>query len=508
MESIHLSNQTSEDIEEGLINDIAQFTYDPEGYVDYAFPWDEKDSQLEGERLRAWQRGTLRKVSEHLTSPHTRFNKLLISVASGHGIGKSAFFGMITKWALDTCEDTRIVVTANTDGQLKSKTVPEIQKWHRMAITSHWFKNTATAIYSNCDGHDKSWRCDFLPWSAENPEAFAGLHNKRKRILIIFDEASGIDEKIWETVEGALTDEETEIIWIAFGNPTRNTGFFRETFRKHAKFWDHVHIDSRDVEGTDKKLFERWEEQFGEDSDFFRVRVRGQFPNLSSNQLIGVADVEKAQGKHLREEQYSFAPKIISVDPAWTGGDEMVIAMRQGLHFQILETFEKNDDDVSMMNIIARLEDEHRADAVFLDGGYGTGIYSAGKAVGRYHWRLVWFSGKSGREDCVNKRTEMAVEVRDWLKEGGAIPDDNDLFEEMIAQELKGTLDGKYKLAPKDEIKEVVGRSPNRFDALAITFAFPVSLKRNVFGEKPGDNEFNSKRKLKNEYDREKLFDD
>src|SRR3546814_10040320 len=114
------------------------------------------------------------------------------------------------KWALDTCVDTRIVTTANTEGQLLTKTSPEIAKWARLSVTADWFKSTATALISTMKGHDKSWRADLVTWSVNNTEAFAGLHNQGKRIVLIFDEASGIDMKVWEVALGALTDRSEE----------------------------------------------------------------------------------------------------------------------------------------------------------------------------------------------------------------------------------------------------------------------------------------------------------
>jgi hypothetical protein len=93
-------------------------------------------------------------------------------------------------------------------------------------INRHWFTYTATALYSADPAHEKTWRVDMTAWSENNTEAFAGLHNKGKRLLLIFDEASAIPDLIWEVAEGALTDEQTEIIWACFGNPTRNSGRF------------------------------------------------------------------------------------------------------------------------------------------------------------------------------------------------------------------------------------------------------------------------------------------
>jgi len=106
-----------------LINDIASFTHDPLNYSIYAFPWGEKEL-VDSQGPRAWQADTFNIIKDHLSNPDTRFTPLRIAVASGHGIGKSALIAMLTKWGLDTCEDTRIVITANTESQLLTKTSP------------------------------------------------------------------------------------------------------------------------------------------------------------------------------------------------------------------------------------------------------------------------------------------------------------------------------------------------------------------------------------------------
>src|SRR5690606_38633063 len=112
-----------------------------------------------------------------------------------------------------------------------------------------------------------------VPWSERNTEAFAGLHNAGKRIIVIFDEASAIPDIIWETTEGALTDVDTEILWFVFGNPTRNTGRFRDCFDggKFAHRWRQQKVDSRQVQRTNKKEIEDWIADYGLDSDFVRV---------------------------------------------------------------------------------------------------------------------------------------------------------------------------------------------------------------------------------------------
>jgi len=372
-----------------LANDIGLLSHDPYGYVKYIFPWKEKGTHLENESgPRKWQENFLKKLSSHLENKKTRHVPFLYAIASGHGIGKSALIGMISQWGMSTCEDCKIVITSNTEKQLLTKTMPEVSKWFELAINSHWWKVNATSIHTTDKKHEKMWRMDAVTWSKNNTESFAGLHNKKKRIILIFDEASAIDDKVWEVAEGALTDEETEIIWIVFGNPTRNTGRFRECFRKFKHRWFSDQIDSREVEGTNKNKIQEWIDDHGLNSDFVKVRVRGMFPSSSFKQFIATDLVDRAFGKELNPNEYSYAPKIITVDPAWEGDDEFVIAMRQGLHFQILKVIAKNDNDVEMANLIASLQNEHQADEVFIDAGYGTGIYSQGKSLGR-NWQLV-----------------------------------------------------------------------------------------------------------------------
>jgi len=463
--------------EQELVEAIASFQHDPLGYVLFNFPWGVPNTPLANKKLRAWQRRQLDKIGKKLRSGAVdRGEVIRQAVASGHGIGKSALVSMLIKWAFDTFEDTRGVVTANTDLQLRTKTWAELSKWHELSLTRHWASLTATALISNAPGHDKTWRIDAAPWSENNTEAFAGLHNEGKRILLIFDEASAIADKVWEVAEGALTDQGTEIIWAAFGNATRSTGRFRECFRKFKNSWDTEQIDSRTVEGVNLVELQRMVDDYGEDSDIVKVRIRGLFPSMSAKQFIAEADVDAAYGRHLRPEQYQWAPKIIALDPAWDGDDELVFMLRQGLMAKKLRTLPKNDNDVHVANILAQLEDEHRADAVFVDGGYGTGIVSAGRTMGR-DWTLVWFSGESTDPGCLNKRAQMWKQMRDWLKQGGSIEEDPQLRDELTGPETVARMDGKIQLESKKDMKRRGLPSPNRADALAITFAYPVQAK-------------------------------
>jgi len=469
---------TRDEVEDRVADRAVQFRHDPRGWALYAHDWGvgalEKHSGP-----RKWQGETMDIIGAHLQDPATRHQPLRLAIASGHGVGKSAFAGMVVDWAMSTCRDTRVVVTANTEKQLLTKTWPELAKWSRSSITSHWWKVPAMSIYSAEPGGEKNWRADAISWSENNTEAFAGLHNEGRRIVLLFDESSKIADKVWEVADGALTDEGTEIIWIALGNPTQASGRFRECFRRYRHLWKTRQIDSRTVEGTNKVFLDEYVATHGEESDTVKIRVRGLFPSQSVKQFISSADVDPALGRHLESTAYSFAPKILTLEFAWEGDDEGVIGMRQGLHFRILDTFAKNDNDIVIANKLARFEDENDADAVFIDAGYGTGVVSAGKTIGR-KWRLVWFSGESPDPGCLNLRAYMYSKGRDWLKEGGALPPDNQLSDEITSIETVPRLDGKVQLESKKEMKARGLPSPGRGDAWAISFAYPVKGKDRV----------------------------
>jgi hypothetical protein len=461
-----------------LFEALGALTHDPLAFVYFAYPWGEPGTPLENmEGPDEWQIQILKDIGEQLKKGKDLQTAIQEAVASGHGIGKSALISWLIHFAISTHENTRGVVTANTEGQLRTKTWPELSKWHNMFIAKDLFTYTATAIFCSDKDYEKTWRIDAIPWSKNSPESFAGLHNQGNRILVLFDEASAIDDVIWEVTEGALTDANTEIIWCAFGNPTRNSGRFRECFRKYRKFWNTYQIDSRTVKISNKAKIEEWLEAYGEDSDFFKVRVRGVFPSASDLQFISTEIADKAQKQVYKPGQFEHLPVIIGVDPAWTGSDSLEIVMRQGYYMKSLASIPKNDDDWRMAQLIAQFEDEYKADAVFIDMGYGTGIYSIGKQLGR-KWRLIEFGGKSNDPVYLNMRAYMWGQMKEWLREGGSIPpNDQALYDDIVGPEAIIDKNGRIQLESKKDMKDRGLPSPNKGDALALTFAARVVKK-------------------------------
>jgi hypothetical protein len=414
---------------------------------------------------------------------------LRIARASGHGIGKSALIGMLVKWALDTCPDTRVIVTANTEAQLRTKTAPELGKWSRLSLTSAWFRQSATAMIATMPGREKSWRCDLVTWSESNTEAFAGLHNQGKRIVLVFDEASGIADKVWEVALGALTDADTEIIWLAFGNPTHADGAFRECFGRYRALWHTAQIDARDVEGTNKAYLGELVRTFGEDSDIARVRVRGLFPSASAMQFIGQRDIDAALSRETPAVAGS-EPVVFGVDCARYGDDESVLAIRCGsdARSRAWQAW-RATDAMHLAGDIAIAVQRWQPDAIMVDAGnIGAAIVDRlRQLVGDVPVIEVWFGGQ-GRDaelepgvavHTANKRAEIWTRMRAWLRHG-ALPDVARLRDDLTGPTYGFAADDtRVRLERKVEMKRRGLPSPDWADALACTFAETV-LPRKV----------------------------
>jgi hypothetical protein len=466
----------AESLDDQLIEDIVRFQHDPYGFVLYAFPWGE--GELAGKSIRAWQEKLLRRIGERLQAGEIGVKEAIQeAVSSGHGIGKSAFVAWIILWALSTFEDTRGVVTANTENQLKTKTWAELSKWHRLSIVKNWFEFTATALYSKDPEHEKTWRVDMVAWSERNTEAFAGLHNQGKRVLLIMDEGSGIPDIIWEVSEGALTDEDTEIIWLAFGNPTRNTGRFKECFGRLRHRWGNNQIDSREVEGTNKVQIQKWVDDYGEDSDFVRVRVRGLFPRASDLQFISTDVVGEAMR---REAVCNFNdPLVMALDIARGGDDECVFRFRRGLDGRTIAPHRipgsEARDSMRLVSKAIELLEYYKPDAFFYDAtGVGGPVGDRIKQLG-YRVLEVQFGASSPDPKYANMRAYMWGELKQWLERGGAVDNNPKLETDLTSPEYFHNKKDQLVLESKEDMKKRGLSSPDDGDAIAMTFAYKVA---------------------------------
>jgi hypothetical protein len=460
-----------------LVAFLADFAHDALAFVEQVFPWDQ--GELHGRfGPEPWQADLLRRLGDTLSPSQA----VLEAVASGHGVGKSALVSWIILWAMSTAADTKGVVTANTETQLKTKTWAELAKWYRLFIGRDLFKFEATSLFSVDPDHAKTWRVDMVPWSERNYEAFGGLHNQGRRVFMIFDEASAIPDLIWETAEGFLSDENTERFWLAFGNPTRSIGRFRAAFDDPR--WHTTQVDARLISFTNKKQYDEWATAYGDDSDWFRVRVKGVFPRVGSMEFISSWAVAEARTRDVWPEK--FEPLCIGVDVARFGDDETVLVVRKGRDARSMPAVRlRGLDTMAVAARVVELAHSLRADAVFIDGGgVGGGVVDRCRQL-RLNVYDIQFGGKADRGDLrsqgevyANKRAEMWGAMRAWLTTGG-IEDSDTLAAQLVAPSYGFNARDEIQLERKEDIKKRLAAhgewsSPDWADALALTFAYPV----------------------------------
>lgn len=476
--------------EQHLFEQVMEFKRDPLGYVLFAFPWGVEGTPLEKvKRPRTWQIKELTRIGEHCAENFMRVQLGLnpepyyLAISSGRGPGKSAFLSMLEMWVMSCWPGATTIVTANTETQLRSRTMAELGKWHTMAINGHWFEKSSMSLrpakwfgellQAQLKIDTQYYYVDAQSWSEENPDAFAGAHSQIG-MMVLYDEASGIPDSIWSVTEGFFTDLAELRIWAAISNPRRNSGRFYECFHNNSSFWRTSYIDSRTVEGVDKGVYDRIAEQYGEDHDVTRIEVKGEFPRVGSNQFISSESVREAQNRQVVADLGE--PLMMGVDVARYGDDYTVCRFRRGRDAKSVKAVRwRGASLVESADKIAQLIDEFKPDAVMIDQGMGSGVIDILQSR-RYRVHEVAFGAASGMPEYANRRTEMYAKLRDWLG-GGCIDKDELLYGDLTALEYRyhGQSKDKIVLEPKDELKKRLGRSPDEGDALALTFAIRVS---------------------------------
>ena len=476
--------------EQDLITTLLGFRYDPEGFVRYAFPWGVKGTPLERvEGPRTWQLDEFKRIQDHLLLDQEKAriglpgSPLYLAISSGRGIGKSAWLSMLDLWVASCWIGSTGIVTANTETQLRSRTMAELGKWHTMAINRHWFEKSsmslrparwfADVVESQLKMDTQYYYVDAQSWSAENPDAFAGAHSQIG-MMVQFDEASGIPDPIWQVTEGFFTDMAPLRLWLAISNPRRNTGRFFDAFHKDRAFWDARYVDSRTVEGVDKAVYQRIADKYGEDHDVTRIEVKGQFPRTGSNQFIGREVVSYAAERDLVPDD--GAPLTMGIDVARFGDDESVFRFRRGRDARSIKPMRfRGKDTMALASEAATAIERLKPEAVFVDGGgVGGGVVDRLKMLGYRVIEVQSGEKANDEEQYINKRVEMWGHLREWLVHG-CIDNDEALTDDLTSPEYAVDLKGRLKLESKDSLKKRGLPSPDDADALALTFAEPVS---------------------------------
>jgi hypothetical protein len=439
---------------------------------------------------RKWQADIISKVDKHiLENRQDKAMKVLRdATSSGRGIGKSALTSWIAHWMISTRWGSTTILMANSEGQLKSRTMAELRKWVGMSIHSHWFDTSAMSV------RPAEWFAEALRkdlgidngyyyieaqlWSEENPDRVAGVHNHHG-VCLIFDEASGIPDSIWSVCAGFFTEEIPDRYWFAFSNPRRNSGQFFECFHRDAAFWNTRFIDSRDVEGTDLEVYQGIINQYGEESDEAKVEVKGQFPATGSRQFISREIVLEAMQRH--PERDSGAPIVVGVDVARYGEDRSVISTRIGRDCKTIKPLIfKGMNTMELANRVAQHIRRYSPDAVMVDGnGVGGGVVDRLKQMGFRVFEVNAGAAPYDKKRFKNKRAELWSRGKDWLINGGCLEYDEGLISEITAPEYSTDKDaqGRLLIESKEDLKKRGYDSPDIWDSITLTFSEEVPRK-------------------------------
>ena len=461
-----------------------QVANDPLAFVMMVFPWKQPGTPLEHySGPRKWQRDILIMLRDHIRQNEGKidYDIFKLAVASGRGIGKSALVSWLVIWMVTTRIGSSVIVSANSESQLRSVTWSEITKWLSMGLNAHWWETSATKIQPakwlaesverDLKKGTRYWYVDGRLWSEERPDSFAGAHNV-DGMMVIFDESSGVPDSIWSVAAGFFSENTPHRFWLAFSNPRRNSGYFFECFHSKREYWLTQTIDARTVEGTDKNLYRQIIDEYGEDSYQAAVEVRGAFPSAGDDQFISSSLVDAAMDRPRWNEP--TAPIVLGVDPARFGTDSTVIAVRQGRDIIAIQKF-RGADTMEVCGHVINAIEEYRPTLVCIDeGGLGAGVVDRLKEQ-KYKIRGVNFGWASkNRAAFGNKRSEMWNDMRVWLQTA-SIPKDKFLKADLTAPMAKPDSTGRIFLESKKDIKARGLASPDSADAIAVTFAFPVA---------------------------------
>ena len=495
-----------------LAKEIRKYYADPLGYVMFNFPWS-TDPSIQMVKLKepwasrfpnveygpdAWACEYLDELGEEVKKRkfdgRVTVDPIRITTASGHGIGKSTLTSWLIMWIMDTRPFCRGTVTAGTDTQLRTKTWAELGKWHAIAKTRHWFG------YNNSRGNmtfkriglpnvpEDSWKVTAITCKEENADSFAGQHAANSTSFYLFDEGSAVPDKIYDVaLLGGMTDGEP--MFFAFGNPTKNSGKFHAiTVGAESHRFISKCIDSRTVEITNKKMIQEMIDDFGEESDRVKVRVRGLFPSASDQQFIAGEDVNVAMN---RPDLPTFRNDalVLGVDVARFGKNDSVIYIRHGRDARTWEPrvfsgLDTNQLAHKIAQVVTEFEGRNLpVAAIFVDGtGVGGGCVDTLRSLGYTPFDVGFGSKPMDPREYAYRVDEMWGRMRTAIKEGLVLPQPwtkhgSRLRSELTQREYGIKTGGQIKLESKEEYAKRLGEDAglDMADALALTFAHDVA---------------------------------
>ena len=395
-----------------------------------------------------------------------------VAVSSCTGSGKTAVLCMMVLIYLITLPDCRILITAPTSNHLERVFRSELEKWFRKMPQQ--FQDMFELTLRKIEYKAKTYVqfASLVTASSENVESLAGGH--AKNYIIIGDESSGINEEAFDVLLGTLSTGEGGR-FILVSNPVRSSGRFFEIFNRELGSWKKLYFSAFDSPNVNKEWVQEMEDTYGADSDFYRMRVLGQFPRVGVSQFISADTVENAVRNTLDFRAYHNFPKIMGVDVARFGDDLTVFVVRQGPKMVDFRTY-KGLDTMEVSTKIAEYQAMQRCAGIYIDSiGVGAGVADRCRQL-KLPIRDVVVSNKSTEPDVYcNLRSQLWGKMREWLDNGADIPREATEKETNLAAQLTSMEYGynnksQIQLLSKKDLKRLGYPSPDIADALSYTF--------------------------------------
>lgn len=449
-----------------------------------------------------WQQEALREYKNH--------KRLAMKACAGPG--KSAVLAWIGWNFLLTRPHPMIGVTSVTGDNLKAGLWTELARWRQQSdLLQAVFEMTKTEIFAR--ESRETWRAEARTWARDADastigNALRGLH--AKYILWLLDETGDYPNSIMPVLENIFSGLPEEAHIIQAGNPTKLDGPLYRACTSAKDMWRVIEItgDPDDPKRSPRIPIEHALEQirqYGRDNPWVMVNILGKFPPQSLNALIGPDEVRESMSRLYTPHDIRASSKVLGVDVAREGDDQSIIVPRRGLQMFNMKKFRNVDGlqgaahaNREWSNFIGEGEE---ADACFVDatGGFGYTWIDQLRVLGRQPIP-VQFSGEAHqKERYYNKRAEMAFDLVEWIKRGGALPQDDRLLAALTTTTYAFKGD-RLILEPKDDVKVKLGYSPDEMDAAMLTFAEPVILttgrqpRPNHTAVSPGYNPFDAVR--------------
>lgn len=397
--------------------------------------------------------------------------KRWITVRSGHGTGKTATMSIIALHFLWCFFGAQIGMTANTDQQVNDIFMKEFYVWKGR------LPDEMKASINQTDDHiriedEKDWFLRAQVARAEKPEALAGLHGKY--ILILVDEASGVPNKVYEVMKGALTGD--NFIVMYYSNPTRTEGEFFDSHKAGSKYTK-LHFSSLESPIVKDGYCERWAEEYGVDSDEYRIRVKGEFASTAEMDDKGWIPLFGNVNVHFEPERGQIINgAIIGVDPSGSGKDHSTIVVRDNIYMKLVMR-EQTSTPKDGARKVETIRDVYHATSndIGIDA-FGVGAKWVAEIDTKIGESVNALLTDKPREETKDKystfNAELAWKMREWLVNGGIIITNNpkEWKKELDKIKYKRDGQGRIMLQPKTEFKKDNGFSPDRFDGAKHTF--------------------------------------